>query len=301
MNKGIISGAAAYFLWGIFPLYFHALNVVPAVQILGHRIIWSFIFVMMVLFFKKEFRAWMAVVNRRTVLIYVLAGCLLAVNWLTYVWSVNAGFVVEASLGYFINPLVNVLLGVLFLRERMRPLQWLPVGIATIGVIYLTVTYGSLPYIALTLAFSFGTYGLVKKMAPLDSLYGLSLETAILFLPAVGYLIFAEMQGSGAFVHAGGLVTTLLALTGVVSAIPLLLFAFAIRSAPLSTVGLLQYISPTLQFLLGIWFFGESFDYQRLIGFMIVWLALIIFSVEGYWTFRKGKTAYKVETISSLE
>ena len=297
MKKGLLSAVAAYFLWGIFPIYFKALQVVPPTQILGQRIVWSFVFVMAVLLVKHEFKAWLAVLNRRVVLIYCLAALLLSVNWLLYVWSVNSGYVIEASLGYFINPLVSVLLGVIFLREKLRPLQWIPVAIAAAGVLYLAVTYGSLPWIALTLAFSFGFYGLVKKIAPLDSLYGLSLETAILFVPALGFLLFSEVQGSGAFGHAGGWVTTLLALAGVISAVPLLLFASGVRSAPLSTVGLIQYISPTLQFLLGIFVFGESFSPTRLVGFILVWVALILFTFESLVMQRRGLSTFPIESI----
>ena len=297
MKKGLLSAVAAYFLWGIFPIYFKSLQVVPPTQILGQRIVWSFVFVMAVLLVKHEFKAWLAVLNRRVVLIYCLAALLLSVNWLLYVWSVNSGYVIEASLGYFINPLVSVLLGVIFLREKLRPLQWIPVAIAAAGVLYLAVTYGSLPWIALTLAFSFGFYGLVKKIAPLDSLYGLSLETAILFVPALGFLLFSEVQGSGAFGHAGGWVTTLLALAGVISAVPLLLFASGVRSAPLSTVGLIQYISPTLQFLLGIFVFGESFSPTRLVGFILVWVALILFTFESLVMQRRGLSTFPIESI----
>jgi chloramphenicol-sensitive protein RarD len=301
MNKGIIYTIAANFLWGVFPIYFKAVQVVPAAQILSHRIIWSFLFVMLVLLIKGEFKTWRAVINRRLLLIYSAAALLLAVNWLVYVWSVNAGFVVEASLGYFITPLVSVLLGVILLREKLRPLQWVPVGIAAAGVIYLAITYGSLPWIALTLAISFGSYGLVKKIAPLDSLYGLSLETAILFLPAMGYLIYVESQGIGSFGHAGAWVTLLLALTGVVSATPLLMFSIGLRNVPLSTIGLLQYITPTLQFLVGIFIFGEAFTATRLFGFALVWAALIFFTVESLVMQRKGMSGFPVESIITPE
>jgi chloramphenicol-sensitive protein RarD len=301
MKKGIISATIAYFLWGIFPIYFKAIQVVPAIQILGHRIIWSFIFVMLILWGTHQFKVWRGLLSRRILLIYTVAAVLLAVNWLVYVWSVNAGYVVEASLGYFINPLVSVLMGVIFLREKLRPLQWVPVGIAAAGVIYLTATLGSPPWIALTLAFSFGSYGLVKKMAPLDSLFGLSLETAILFVPALGYLLFCEMQGSGAFGHVGGWVSILLALAGVISAIPLLLFATGLRSAPLSTIGLLQYITPTLQFLVGVLIFGESFTLTRLVGFGLVWVALIFFTIESLLAQRKGLLPFPPEIISTPE
>jgi chloramphenicol-sensitive protein RarD len=225
--------------------------------------------------FRKNF-------TRRTLLIYVVAAVLISINWLTYVWAVNAGFIIETSLGYFINPLLSVLLGVIVLREKLRPVQWLPVFLAASGVIYLTVVYGKLPWIALTLAFSFGLYGLVKKLAPLGSLHGLTLETGILFVPALAYLLFNEFNGTGAFTHIGLSTDLLLIGAGVVTTIPLLLFASAARQIPLTVVGLLQYIAPTIQFLLGVLVYKESFDHTHLIGFSIVWIALIIFWVESY-------------------
>ncbi|MCE1253467.1 MAG: EamA family transporter RarD [Anaerolineae bacterium] len=291
MNKGIVSAFAAYILWGIFPIYFKIIQVVPSPQILAHRIAWSFLLLLVVMLVRREIKNWIKVVTRRTLIIYTIAAVLLGCNWLTYVWSVNAGYVVEASLGYFINPLVSVLLGVIFLREKLRPMQWIPVGLAAAGVLYLTLTYGSLPWISLTLAFSFGIYGLMKKISPLDSFYGLSLETAILFLPATGYLIFCETQGVGSFGHEGLLITVLLALTGVISVIPLILFSIGVRSAPLSTIGLIQYITPTLQFLIGVLVYHETFSGERLIGFAIIWLALIIFTVENLSAVRHSKNA----------
>jgi chloramphenicol-sensitive protein RarD len=214
--------------------------------------------------------------------IYAMAAILLSVNWLVYVWAVNAGYIVETSLGYFINPLLSVLMGVVFLRERLRPWQWVPIGLATAGVVYLTFGYGSPPWIALTLAFSFGTYGLVKKTAPLNSLYGLTLETSLLFIPALLFLLYSEMIGQGAFLHAGTVPDLLMIGAGVVTTIPLILFASATRRIPLSLVGILQYIAPTLQFLLGVLVYREPFTLTQFIGFGIVWAALLIFGVESY-------------------
>jgi chloramphenicol-sensitive protein RarD len=234
-----------------------------------------------------------AALRRRTLAIYLAAAVLLSVNWLVYVWGVNAGFIVETSLGYFINPLVNVLLGVVFLRERLRPWQWVPVGLAAIGVTYLTLSYGSLPWIALTLAFTFGIYGLVKKVAPLNSLHGLTLETGMLFLPAVAYLIVAEVDGQGKFLHTGLVENLLLVLAGLVTTVPLLLFAGAARRIPLSLMGILQYIAPTLQFVLGVLVYHEVFDQTRAIGFGIVWTALVIFWGEG-WLTRRATAAQRL-------
>jgi chloramphenicol-sensitive protein RarD len=232
----------------------------------------------------EEFRS--RALTPKTVGIYAIAGVLLSVNWLVYVWGVNAGFIVETSLGYFINPLFSVLLGVLFLRERLRPVQWIPVALAAAGVLYLTIMYGRLPWIALSLAVSFGLYGLVKKLAPLGSLYGLTLETAIVFPFALIYLLFVELAGSGAFLHQGGLVDLILIGTGVVTSIPLLMFASAARQIPLTVIGILQYVAPTLQFLICVFLYHEPFDQARLLGFGLVWLALIIFWLESYFANR---------------
>ncbi len=223
----------------------------------------------------------------RVLLTYTLTAVLLSVNWLIFIYGINSGQVVETSLGYFINPLLSVALGVVFLRERLRPMQWFPVGLAALGVLYLTLQYGSLPWIALGLAFSFGVYGLIKKIAPLGSLHGLSLETGIIFIPALLYLLYAESQGNGSFGHLGLNVTLLLAFAGVITALPLLLFGLAARSIPLTMLGILQYIAPTVQFLLGIFLYQEPFTVTRLVGFSIIWLALLIFTVEGLYERRK--------------
>jgi len=227
------------------------------------------------------FRA--ALLAPRVLRIYLLAAALIGVNWLIYIWAVNAGFIVEASLGYYINPLLNVLMGMLFLRERLRPLQWVPLGLAAAGVLYLTVAYGSLPWIALTLAFSFGAYGLVKKTAPLGSVYGLTLETGLLFLPALLYLLYSETTGQGAFLHTGATSDVLLMCAGLVTTIPL------------SLVGILQYIAPTLQFLLGVLVYGEPFTHTQFIGFSIVWVALILFGAEGFLIRRAQPVAAAVD------
>jgi chloramphenicol-sensitive protein RarD len=283
MNKGIWNGLAAYIMWGFFPIYWKLLHDVPALQVIGHRIGWSFILLIVVILLTKQWKDFRsAALVPKVIGIYAIAGILLSVNWLIYVWGVNSGFIVETSLGYFINPLISVLLGVIFLRERLRTMQWIPVGLAAVGVIYLTVTYGRLPWIALSLAFSFGTYGLVKKLAPLGSLYGLTLETALVFPIALIYLVFVQSTGTGAFLHQGALTDILLIGTGVVTSIPLLMFASAARQIPLTMIGVLQYVAPTLQFLIGVFLYHEPFDQSRLIGFSLVWLALIIFWVENY-------------------
>jgi chloramphenicol-sensitive protein RarD len=295
MKKGIWYGIGAYLLWGIFPVYWKWLQAVPAIQIISHRIIWSFVLLALILFITRQWRAFRsAALSRRVVLIYLASAILLSINWLTYVWAVNAGFVVETSLGYFINPLLSVLLGVLFLREKLRPWQWVPIGLAAIGVIYVAFSYGQFPWIALTLAFSFGLYGLVKKMAPLGSLYGLTLETGLLFLPAVVFLVFMEGQGQGAFLHSPPVSNLLMVGAGLVTTVPLLMFASAAQRIPLSTVGILQYITPTMQFILGVFLYHEPFNLSLLIGFSLVWLALLIFWGENYLAGRRARAMLAV-------
>jgi len=286
MSKGAISAAISYTLWGIFPIYFRALHQVPSEQVVAHRIVWSFLFLISLIAVRRDMSSLSSAIKPRTLLIYLVTGILLAVNWLVYIWAINHGFVVEASLGYFINPLVSVLFGMIFLGEKLRRAQWFPLGLAIAGVVYLAFNYGSLPWIALTLAITFGLYGLLKKIAPLGSLQGLTLETAAIFLPALGFLLVAGLNGAGSFGHSDPLTTLLLVLTGIVTAVPLLLFAVGARRVPLSTMGLLQYISPSMQFLIGIFVFGEVFTSARLVGFAIIWLALIVFSIENYLSHR---------------
>ena len=282
MKKGILFGIGAYTLWGILPIYWKLLHNVPALQLLGHRIGWSFLLLMAVILVTRQWADFRSTLTKRTFLIYSAAAILIGINWLTYVWAVNAGFIIETSLGYFINPLLSVLMGVIILREKLRPAQWIPICLAAAGVVYLTVTYQQLPLIALTLAFSFAFYGLVKKIAPLSSVYGLTLETGILFLPALIYLVGMEFNGTGAFLHTSPTTDLLLFAAGAVTTIPLLMFASAARQIPLTMIGVLQYIAPTLQFLIGVFIYKEPFDRTHLIGFGIIWIALIIFWVESY-------------------
>ena len=282
-KKGILYGLGAYGLWGLFPLYWKLLHGISALQLIGHRIGWSFILLIAVVFITRQWQDFRSLALKpKTLQIYSIAGVLLSINWLIYVWAVNEGFIVETSLGYFINPLLSMLMGVIFLREKLRSAQWIPVALAAIGVGYLTFVYGRPPMIALALAFSFGIYGLVKKIAPLGSLYGLTLETGILFLPALIYLVFVEVNGSAAFLHTGIKADLLMAGAGVVTTIPLLMFASAAKRIPLTMIGILQYIAPTIQFLLGVLLYKEPFDHDHLIGFGIIWVALIIFWVENY-------------------
>ena len=282
MKKGILYGIGAYLAWGFFPIYWKFLHHVPAIQLIGHRIIWSCLLLLIFIIASKQWGEFRKTINIKVLRIYTIAAILIGINWLVYVWAVNANFIVETSLGYFINPLLSVLMGVIFLKERLRLAQWIPVVLAAIGVTYLTFIYGRLPYIALTLAFSFGLYGLVKKLSPLGSLYGLTIETAILFVPALIYLIAMEANSTAAFLHTGISSDLLMIGAGVVTTIPLLMFASAAKSIPLWVVGLLQYIAPTIQFLLGVFLYKEPFSQHQLIGFGIVWAALIFFVVENY-------------------
>jgi chloramphenicol-sensitive protein RarD len=288
LNKGILYAAAAYIIWGLLPLYWKALQGVPALEILAHRIVWSLIFVSVILTVRHKWSfVKPALRDRRIVLTFVASGLLLSVNWFTYIWAVNDGHIVETSLGYFINPLVNVLLGYVVLKERMRPAQWAAIALAAAGVLYLTLSYGSFPWIALTLAFSFGTYGLLRKTAKLNSAEGLAMETAVLFLPAAGYLLLLQSQGAGSFAGGDLSTTLLLFFAGAATSIPLLFFAAGARLIPLASLGLLQYIAPTLQFLIGVLVYDEPFGISRLIGFSIIWLALILYSAEGLAHYRR--------------
>lgn len=282
MNKGALYAAGAYIIWGLLPLYWKALHDVPASQILSHRIVWSLVFVGLVLTARHKW-TWLrsALHQPRVLLTFALSGTLLGINWFVYIWAVNAGFIVETSLGYFINPLVNVLLGFLLLKERLRPAQWLALALALAGVLYLTFSYGAFPWIAITLAFSFGTYGFIRKTATLNSAEGLFLETALLFLPAFSFLLLSEIRGTGAFGHADLLTNMLLIGAGVATSVPLLLFAAGARRITLTTLGLLQYIAPTLQFLIGVLIYNEAFGLSRLIGFGMIWLALIFYTAES--------------------
>jgi chloramphenicol-sensitive protein RarD len=281
-RRGIFFAAGAYLLWGLLPVYWKTLQHVPAGEILAHRMVWSLAVVGILLASRRRW-VWIAAAlrDRRTLLTFGASALLLSLNWFLYIWAVNADHVVETSLGYFINPLVNVLLGMVFLRERLRPGQAIAVITAAVGVLYLTVNHGRLPWIALGLAVSFGFYGLLRKTAALSSLEGLAFETVILFLPALLYLLHLEVEGRGAFGHVDLATTLLLALAGAATAIPLLLFAGGARRISMTVLGVLQYIAPTLQFLLGVFVYGESLTTARLIGFCFVWAALLVFAAEG--------------------
>jgi chloramphenicol-sensitive protein RarD len=292
-NHGIWYGVAAYALWGVFPIYFKQLGFVDAEQIIAHRIVWSF--VLLALIAAPSFAGGRTRepfgITRRNVGLYGLAAMLIALNWFIYVWAVTHGFIVETSLGYFITPLVQVVIGVAVLGERLRSVQWAAVALAAAGVGYLAFVYGHVPWMAMGLAASFGTYSLVKKTAPLGSVAGLTLETGILFLPALVFLLFVERRGDGAFHQVDAATKLLIASAGPITALPLVLFAAAVQRMPLSAVGLLQFFSPTIQFLIGIVVYKEPFTRQQLVGFALVWCAVIVFATEGILVRAQQRTA----------
>jgi chloramphenicol-sensitive protein RarD len=282
MQTGILSAALAFLCWGLFPLYFHALNEVPPMQILAHRMLWSLAFLLIVLAFRRQW-SWLERMRQpRVFASFVASAILLSANWLVYIWAVNNGHVIESSLGYFINPLVNIMFGYVLLKERLRRAQWGAIGLAALGVAWLTWQSGTVPWIALFLAASFGAYGLLRKTAALGALEGLSFETMVLFPVAAGYVIWLTLHGQNAFINTdSGATRWLLAAAGPITAIPLLLFASGARQIPLSVLGLLQYLAPTLQFLCGVLFFHEAFSAERLVGFALIWAALVLYAGEG--------------------
>jgi chloramphenicol-sensitive protein RarD len=280
VSRGFWLGAAAYSIWGLFPIYWKLVAAVPAGQVLAHRIVWSCVALGVILAWPSRTRAPRPPITGRVVLLYLAAAILIGVNWYLYVWAVGHDFVVETSLGYYITPLVNVLMGVAILGERLRPAKWVAVALAAVGVTILTWAYGAPPRVALGLAASFGTYGLVKKTAPLPALEGLALETALLALPALAYLVVAERTGTGAFLHVPTATSLFLIGGGLVTIVPLLLFASAVRMVPLSTMGLLQFLSPTIQLVLALALYHEPFGLSRVAGFVAVWAALVVFAVD---------------------
>jgi chloramphenicol-sensitive protein RarD len=292
-SKGFTAAAAAFAIWGVFPLYFHPLHQISVFQVIAHRVVWSCVFVLVWMAMRGELSTLRATLaNRSVVWRLAVSATLITINWSVYLWAVLNGHVVEASLGYFINPLVNVLLGVALLSERLTRAQWTAVALAATGVAYLAIVAGSLPWIALTLAFSFGTYGLIRKVVKVESLPGLATETLVLLPFAAVYLLWCESAGTGALGHAGPAIALLLIGSGPLTAIALFLFAYGARLLPYSTVGVLQYIAPTLQFACGVFAFHERFERTRAIGFALIWAALVIYAGEGLWLSRKQQRAF---------
>ena len=280
--NGILAAACAFAFWGILPAYWKALEGIPAYEILCHRMTWSLVLTLGLVQLTggmKVFRKALSV--KKNLVTYSVTGILLAINWLLYIWAVNAGYIVEASLGYFINPLINVFFGMVFFKEKMRPIQWLALLLAFLGVLYLTLYYGRFPWISLVLAFSFATYGLLHKKSDLGSLDALCLETGILFLPAAAVLVYLGGAGGGAFGRVELSQSLLLVGAGLVTTVPLLLFGYAAKRIPLSSLGLLQYLAPTINLLIGVLVYKEDFPQARFIGFSLVWGGLVLFVAEN--------------------
>jgi chloramphenicol-sensitive protein RarD len=282
MNYGVAYAFLAFTIWGLFPVYFKSLQPIAPLEILAHRMVWSMVFLFIVLSVRLQWR-WLGPVlrDRRLLARFAASAALLSANWGIYIWAVNAGHIVEASLGYFVTPLVSVLFGLAFLGERLRPVQWLAVAIAASGVLWLTWQNGHPPWISIALALTFGGYGLLRKTAKLGALEGLTLETILLLPIALLYLAALSLHGDGGFGAAATGLKALLALAGPITAIPLLLFAAGARRIPLSMLGLLQYVTPTLQLLIGVLIYREPFSGAQLIGYGAIWVALAVYSLEG--------------------
>jgi chloramphenicol-sensitive protein RarD len=291
-GKGLVPAAAAFGIWGVFPLYFHLLREVSAVQVIAHRVVWSCLVVLAWIALRGELSVLRtALANRSLVWRLAVSATLVTFNWLLYVWGVMNGRVVETSLGYFIGPLVNVLLGVVLLSERLTAVQWTAVAIAAAGVSYLTIMAGGLPWIALTLAVTFAVYGLIRKIVKVESLPALAIETLVLAPLGAVFLLWCEFAGTGAMGHAGPAVDALLIGCGPITAITLFLYAYGTRLLPYSTVGLLQYIAPTLQFACGVFVLHEPFARTQAAGFTLIWVALLIYAGEGLRLSRRQQPA----------
>lgn len=282
MRKGILYAAACYSAWGVFPIYFKALQAIPPLEILLHRMVWALVFLVLVLTWRRQW-AWLANLRQQPKLLlgFAASALLLAANWFLYIWAINNDRIIDASLGYFMTPLVNVFLGFILLKERLKPVQWLAVSLAALGVLWLTFQTGHPPWIALVLAVSFGMYGLLRKTAALGALEGLSLETMMLFPFALAYLAYLLSTQQSAFLQIPASTQLLLLAAGPITAIPLLLFAAGARRIPLATLGLLQYISPTLQMLLGVLLYKEQFNPERFVGFLGIWAGLMVYSADA--------------------
>lgn len=286
--SGAIFGAAAFLIWGISPLYWKTLTAVPALEIVAHRVVWSFLLLMPLILFRKRWKEFLSTLTDwRSMAILAVTSLFVSCNWLVYIWAINNGFLLQASLGYYINPLVNVLLGTLFLRERLRSLQGLAVLLAGSGVIYLTIVYGQFPWIACILAFTFGLYGLIRKVIAVGSLVGLTMETFLLTAPALGYLIYLDMNGSAAFVKVSLQIDLLLTGTSVMTALPLLLFAMSARRVRLTTLGFLQYIAPSCMFVMAVFVYLEPFRTEQLTSFVLIWTALAVYSIDSVVHYRR--------------
>lgn len=297
-STGILAAIAAYALWGVLPMYWKALAAVPAQEILCHRMVWSLVFTgMLIVALRRVHSLGRLLCDRRSLGLFAMAAVLLSGNWLLYIWAVNAGYVIEASLGYFINPLISVLFGVIFLKERLRVGQIGSLLLALAGVVYLTFYYGQFPWIALCLASSFAVYGLLHKKTAAPALEGLCLETMVLFVPAAVFLSTLEVRASGAFGQGSQLQLMLLLGSGLITSLPLLLFGFAAQRISLTHLGLLQYIAPSINLVLGIFLYHEPFPPVRMVGFILIWAALVLYVAEGLYLKNRQKRRLRQQVI----
>ena len=289
-SAGLGYGILAYLIWGFFPVYFKALAGVPPLQVVCHRIVWSVLFLWLIIVWRGRWGMIRdALHDRRAVLLLTVSALLIATNWLVFIIAVGHAQVIQSSLGYFITPFVSVLLGVIFFQERLRRLQLVSLFLAAAGVLLLTIQYGEIPWVAMILALTFGSYGLLRKIVTVDSLTGLTVETLLLGPAALGYLIFVSWQGSGAFPAQGALTSSLLMLAGIATAVPLLLFASAARRLRLATIGFLQYITPTFHFLLAVLLYKEPFTRSHLASFLLIWSGLCCYSFDAWRGMREAR------------
>lgn len=281
-KKSLIAASSAMVLWGLLPVYWKQMSNVPAYEILSHRILWSLLASSLLLISGDRWAmAKKALMHRKNLYMLMASGTVIGFNWLLYIWAVNSGYVIQCSLGYYINPLINVLLGFLVFKDSLRPVQWLAICLAGAGVIYQIVLYGSFPWISLGLACSFALYGLIRKLSPVESLPGLFVETAFLSVPAGIFLLWTGLSGSGAFPTAGVRTSLLLMGTGIITSVPLLWFVYGAKNISLITIGILQFIAPTLQFGLGYWVYREPFTYAQMVTFGAIWAALAIYTTDS--------------------
>lgn len=283
MNQGLLAAIGAFLIWGLFPLYWKVIDHVPSLEVMAHRLVWCFVAVAIYLAVRRP-HWWKAIATQpRLLRLLTISAVLISMNWWLYIWAVNNGHIVETSLGYFINPLVNVLLGVVVLGERLNPRQWIAVVIAAAGVLYLTLQVGRLPWIAIGLAASFATYGLIRKVAVVESIPALGYESSVLFLPCLGYLAWLQVAGESALLNVDATTDAFLVGAGLVTALPLVLFAYGAQRIPYSLVGIVQYLAPSLQLMCGVMVFNEPFSRVQMIGFSCIWVALAIYAGDGLW------------------
>ncbi len=293
-GQGYVVLVIAYMIWGFSPVYWKSLAHVPALELLLHRTVWSFVFLLGLVVVRKETPELIrAVTNPRTLFSLLGSTLILAFNWFLFIWSVNHGLVLQASLGYYINPLIMVILGMIFLKERLTPLKWLALLVATAGVVYYALGLGQFPWVALSLAVSFGIYSLFHKMTRVTAVTGICVETMLLTLPAMAYLIFLNIEGRGAMFTMGVGTDLLLVGTTLVTALPLLLFTMGARKVPLATVGFMQYLAPTLSFLLAVFVFDEPFSSKQLVTFVMIWAALVLYSADSLFMVRRARRSLK--------